>query len=921
MSRRFLTVLAVVLGPLAASAFRVELATISPEMKAVLLREDPALLDKDLSAAEVDGLLKRAHGLPGVERVVANDLGDDRLRIEIQLFRRIGKVKFTGLKALSDSSARTAFGLSSGEAFEMNSLVDAAERLRTAYREIGVLNPVFDVETPEEHPGTVDLLVKVTENAISHIESWTVQSPDPELNKKYEKWLNAKASGRYTDATIQKAQDYLRADLRAARRLRAEVGSPEARFSADESRVDMTVKLDKIDAYIVTFRGNREFSSDKLEDDILDLRDFTTANPNVTSELAEKIRQAYLARGYARVDVTSSESDGRTPFTRRIQFDIDEGPQVRIEKIEVKGHFSRKESYYAKLIADSSSKQVRAGFYIKDDLENGFKKLVLELQNEGYLLAKIVSTRTQYARDGSRITVYVNLDEGPMTIVDGIVFEGNQQIPSAELLPLLDLRIGGPLQLDQIERSAQLIRQHYQDNGYIEMQILNEKDPDLVAYSENNTRAKLIFKIQEGPQVRVASIMLDGNSFTRDQVILNELDFEVGDLLTPAKIDDSTARLQRTGYFGNVEIRTLEEKTSVANRTVIVRVTERNPGVFTIGAGATNEDDFTLRGYTGIAYNNIMGTGRGISSRFEGNYNVAHTRIFETKVTVGYLEPYLFNTRNRGRVNLSRTRGINQNDPSRNLITEENKVVYSAEREFTSHVIGTWDVWSLATYNDTYRDGALPNSNLDIAMTTLHLDLDYRDNPFNPTHGTFSRFAADYSSPKIGSLNCDEFWRAFASFNFYLPVPGTHVTWANSLQARYLKSLSGGLDGGVSYDKVGFRLGGRSTVRGFEGSSEEFPSTSIIDTNYKLLTSATSSLLKTELRIPLWWENVDGVVFYDGGAVTIEGVDLGDVYRDSAGFGVHYNTPVGPVSLEFAWKLDRKAGEQPWQFHLSVGTF
>lgn len=901
--------------------YRVNADALPAEVRAALLEENPGLTERRHSGRDVDALLKRLRLMPGVERATALEDGET-LRLRVQLFRKIGRIRFAGQDAMGESEARAAFGLASGDPFEQRQVIEGAERLRLAYRELGAMNPVFDVETPEVSPGVVDLDVKITEGPITRIGEWTVISPDPALNDRYERQLNSRFSGVYTDARLQKAQDFLRADAAATGRLRAEIGAPEARFNAGETRVDLTIRLDHVDEYSVSFRGNRAFSENKLENDVLDLRNFSTANPNITAEMSERIRQAYITEGYPRVDVDAIETDGSKPFKRRIQFDINEGPHVRIEKVDIKGRFSRPASYYADFILRNGTKKEKQTYYVKEEIDAGIQSLVTQLRNEGHLVAKIVSSRTQYSRDGGDVTIFVNLEEGPLTIVDGIRFEGNRHVPAEQLLPLLDLQRGSPLKLNEIERSVQALRAHYLENGYIEMQILNEKSSDLVVYDEGNTKATLVFKIEEGPQVRVASIMLDGNTFTKDYVLLNELDFEVGELLTPAKIDTSVTRLQRTTYFGSVEITTLEAKTAVENRTVIVRVTERNPGTLTFGAGATNEDDLTLRGYAGIGYRNLWGTGRGASIRGEANYNIADDKPFpETKLTFGYLEPYLLNTRNRGRINLSRSMGLDRSVVSRQKVTEKNTATWTIEREFTPQLLGAWDVYSLSTYNDFWRDDSKPPEQLDIVTTTLRMDADFRDSPVNPTRGQFTRVSFDYSSPKIGSRNVDEFYLASAAYNFYLGLPNTRVVWANSFGARYLKSIGAGADGGVPYDKVGLRLGGRSTVRGFEGS-EIFPTNAQLGSDaFKLTTTARSGVVKTELRFPLYWDWLQGVTFYDGGAVEIDGLEFDDPYRDAAGFGFHVATPVGPLSLEFAWKLDRKEGEDAMKFHLAVGTF
>ncbi|MBX2989035.1 MAG: BamA/TamA family outer membrane protein [Bdellovibrionaceae bacterium] len=907
-------------GALAQAAPRaVDLSALPAPQREELLKTDPNLAGKSLSLEAVDELLRSLQRMPGVEKalVVEEDAGGP-WKLEVRLARRIAGVRFTGLDILSESAARGAFGLAKGDTYQVDALIEAATRLRNAYKDRGALNPIIDIETPEETPGLVQLNVKVNEGAVTVVRDWRVESANGALNERLKRLLEKLRGAPYTEDRLQNAQNILKTELRTKGYLRAELTGPETQFSADETSAVVTFRVDKPESYSVDFRGNKALSSRFLEEKIIDLKNFFTVNPSVGNELAEKIRQAYLQRGYARVETRVEENEGSTPFSRKLLLIIDEGPQIRLEKIDVRGRISRPPEFYAEFIQEHSSKIVDQGFYNKDDLETGFKNLVLELQNEGYLVAKIISTRTQYNRDRSKITLHVNMDEGPLTLVDGISFEGNFSFPSAELQGLLDLRAGEALRLNEIEKSKAALKNFYQEHGFIEMQILNESG-DLVTYNEDNTRAELLYRIQEGPQVRVASILLDGNTFTKDYVIMNELDFEVGELLTPSKIEETVSRLQRTGYFGSVEVKTLEEKTAVANRTVIVRVTERNPGLFTIGVGATNENELTIRGYTGIGYRNLFGTGRGVSARVEANYNTK-LKYLDNKVVLGYLEPYLFNTRNRFRANVSRSKTIV--DYTEQKVEESNQTTYSIERDFTSHVTGIWDVWSLGTYNNTYLNSNR-ESKLDIASTILRLDVDYRDNPFNPSKGSLSKLSVEFSSPKIGSVKSDEYWRSTASATHYWTFWNPGWVWANSLRGGYLQSVGHGIDGGVPYDKVGFVLGGRSTLRGYEaGTDEVFPNNNDLggtDT-YKLLTSATMGLLKSEVRFPIWGE-IGGSVFYDGGTVRIVGLNLPDDYRDSTGFGFHYNTPVGPLNVEFGWKLKPRPNEAPWRFHLSIGTF
>lgn len=897
----------------------IDLSNLPPNMRNDLLRAHPEVTST-ASLALIDQVLRTLQAATGVEQVSAFE-NNGVISFEIRWSRKVGSISFTGLAGLSQGQALSALGFSEGSSYESVSLMDGIEQLRKVYRSQGWLNPRIEVQPVIVGPGIVDLQFEVREGVRTILGEYIVRSSDNELNLRLQKLLRDRHRGPFSDERLQNAQAVLRDELKKSKHLRADVLAPEIRFNADESTASVSYRIERVSSYSVEFRGQRDLSARTLETKVLDLENFTTTNPNIAAEMTEKIRQAYLQRGFARVEVTAEEIDGRRPFTRRLIFTINEGPKVRIADYEISGRISRKPPYYADYIRDHSTPLIKQNAYNREDLETGFKNLIVELQNEGFLLAKIVSTRSQYNRDRTQITIFVNIDEGPLTLVDQVLFEGNQRVSSEELRRLLNLKSGEALRLDEIEHSIGAIKTFYQEKGFLEMQLLNDGE-DLVQYNEDNTRASLSFKVFEGPQVSVGSIILDGNSFTRDNVILNELDFSVGDLLTPSKIDESIARLQRTGHFGSVEIRTLEEKTGVESRTVIVRISERDPGVFTLGAGATNERNLTVRGYTSVAYRNIMGTGRGASLRLDGNYNILGIKYPELRLTFGYLEPYLFNTRVRGRINISRSKSVV--DYERSKIREVNQATWSIERSFTSNVIGTWDLYSIATVkeftidpNEEFRDQLL-----DIASTGPTLDFDYRDNPFYPTRGHLTTFNVEYSTPSLGSSRTIEYWRATAGFNFYLGVPNTRVVWANSLRGGILQNLSKEPDGAVPYDKKGFILGGRSTLRGYEaGTSEVFPNASDLgDPDYALKTRARMGLIKSEVRFPVWG-SLEGAVFYDGGTVTIDGLEFKDNYRDTAGFGIRYMILMIPLNLEFGWKLDQRDGEEPWRFHLSMGTF
>lgn len=916
---------------------RVDLSDLAPAIQESLYKQIPALKSGEFKKSDLDAAIRQLVGQELFDAVEIHELNPDLFKVTVSKTKRLTQIQFKGLESISETEVRREFALNEKTPFDQQTLIDAGERVRKLYNERAFLNAIVDLEYASLSSTDMAVTVRVKEGLQTLISGVDVQCANSELRERVEKLLRKKNNEPLLERNLAEMRKTVKDFFGEKRYLKSDLQGPQIELSKDESRAHLLFTIDKADKFRILFTGNTKLSDRELEN-ALDLDNFFTSNPNAGPELATKIKNYYLAEGYARVLVTSEETATSENYSTDIQIDITEGPRVKIKEISFSGRFSLSGEEYQKILLANSAPLIQKGYYNRDDLETGFKNLVIDRQNQGYLKAKVVSSRAVYNKEKDQISVLINFDEGPMTLVQGIGFVGNSSYSEPELKAILGLEVGRPLKLSALDEALQRLKTFYRNNGFLEMSLLNEHD-DLVNYNSENTLVNLKFKIYEGPKIVVGSIVIDGNNITKEYVIMKELEFKVGDVLTPQSLEESTSRLQRLGHFSSVDIRTQEEKTQVARRTIIVRVTDREPGLFNMGIGLSNERQLTLRGFLGIAYRNIGGTGRGASARIDGNYNIADIQYLERRATVGYLEPYLLDTRTRGRVNFTQSNMISPTNENNGVETRQ--FAFSIEQDITSHVLVSFDLWNKATYrnyilktNDELPDAkdpskADPNSRVEIAFVGPTVDIDFRDHPFNPTTGTFTRFNLEYASPAIGSSATIEYLRSIAGFTHYLPVNKAKTwVWANSVRFGYLKNMSGRADGGVPYDKKGLIFGGQSTIRGFN-PGEAFPNsadfntaTGLQETIPLLRTEAKSYLLKSELRFPIH-NNFGGALFYDGGAVLIQNVDLPDPYRDSAGLAVRYSTPVGAVSLEWGFKLDRHTDrDESWyQFHFSIGTF
>jgi outer membrane protein insertion porin family len=833
------------------------------------------------------------------------------------------KITFKGLSETTESEALNTMGLSLSNVLDEDNLKAGSEKLILFYRELGYRFAEVKFNIVSESTLVKNVIFTVDKREQTKLRQIKVEGLDePRLNTSIVRSLIRKyRRADLTQDTLSKISTDLRFYLSWNGYYLADVPSPQIQFAADELTANILYKIVPNQRYKIEVTNTQNFTHDYIEEEILKLNTYYSKDGNIGSELAEELKKFYTNEGYTHASILYYE----TKINDRIHLylNVDEGPHTKVVDFTVVGQYSRPEKFYKEKFYELASAKVQDKVYIKEDIEVAAKNLLIYLQNEGFVNAKISRVLTSTDRDDlGRGSIALQIEEGQQVKLTSIEFNGVSEKNKEAVAKSLSLSVGQNLSLAQLENSIANMRNYYLSQGHLEFRLTNSAQ-DIITYADNNSTAKLKFNVQEGPQVLIQSIDIEGNTRTLDKLILLELDFGTGETLTPAKIEESILRLQRTGYFNSVEIYTLEKETSIANRTVIVKVVERDPGLRVLGIGLTDENGGTLHGYAGVAYRNFWGRGVGVSLRGEANYNFARIRFLENRLTLGSVWPYIFDTRARFRI--SATRSTTIADTRINKISEANTAIFSIEQDFSSNVTGLLS-YAVTTFFD---HGIRPSDEIEFGYSSESLvigsigpaiELDYRDNLFNPTKGSFTRLAFEYAADGIGNNNVDDFYRATGQTTVYVPFNNSGVVFAQSLRAGYIKVVDDRGEG-VPFDKRGFSLGGRTSIRGFE-SSEFFPTTAQIGASYRLLTASQYQLVKSEIRFPISVKyDLGGAIFYDGGQVSIEGVNFSDYWRDAVGIGIRYNTPVGPLNLEFAKKLDKKTGESDGAFHLSVGVF
>lgn len=895
--------------------------------------EDKALVQKYLSINPnpeiADNIIKILMGTGFYSAVQIFKKGTDNYIVQAEVLKTLSQVKFKGLSAIDEIEALNAIGLKPGSRINRGQLAESEDRLRELYGRSGYFNPEIEMSIPNSSKSEVTLIVAVKENLPCRIKGIKILSPNELLINKLLSEIKSFKGKIFSEKNLADMEEEARAFIRSKRMLSARLVQKSASYNPDKTEAYLVYDLSDPYTYGLQTKGNEKYTNGDLAR-AADLDSFDQSSLNPAAEIAERIRKKYLENGFADVKLSFDQTTNEKEFKKNVIINVTEGKQIEIKKIEVIGRLSRPPKYYANFIMDNSSDAIEDDYYVAQDLKLGYQNLLTELNNQGYLRAKLQSTRQEFNPERTKVVIQVLLDEGPLTQIKNIRFENLKSYTEAELLEVLGLKPNSPLRLNSLEQGIQRIKEYYRNSGYLEMGINNERS-NLVTYDDKGYEASIRIDIYEGPQVIVREILVEGNTFTKDYVITKEIDIDVGDVLTPEKMDEAQKRLDRMNIFSRVEIRTLEANTNVSKRALIVSVTERNPGSFRMGLGITNRRQLTARGFAGISYSNLFGTARAVSLRVSAENNLKLDNYLEYEAIAGYLEPFLFNSRFRGRLNLSRQEKVSDYDEatSTSKITATNKVALLVERDITSKIRFTWNFWSMEsvkTFQDPRNLPGFDGSELEIATIGPLLDIDYRDNPFLPTSGTFTRIEADYSNPNIGSSDKIEFVRTQATFTYYQKIVSPKWVWANSVRGGYERNLSKEPGSGIPR-LYAFYLGGYTTIRGYSGVDEDqIPPSSIFPSTQELIIpdDSTFFLYKSELRYPIYGF-LGGVLFYDAGRVNIAGNTTMEndprPLKESAGIGIRINTPVGPLSLDYARKLYPGPGESPDHFHLSIGTF
>jgi outer membrane protein insertion porin family len=812
-------------------------------------------------------------------------------------FPRVAEIEVAGAKRLAPAQIIPASRLKRGSAVEEKDLADAEEAVRAFLMRKGFVRGTASVSvTCNVENGGGKVLVTVAEGEPGTVGKLRFSGATRFTPEEMARFLGAEAGKPHDFLRWEKGLSRLRSEFKGAGFLTVRVSDSVERCDPSSDLLCPAVQVEEGPKYDVRWEGASAFAPDRLAE-VGGLRgDEQVSEGALVHDLRERLVAYYRERGYLQFDAAVSvegSSAGRTPLI----VSVVEGKRGYVKDVRFSGNRGLSE----KALRGQMTTRGRGLFYwitdsgqYRDEEWNDDLNAIVGLyQKSGYARMKVLGVDNAWD-DGGGIVKTIRVEEGPRYRVREIVLLGNDHFLRAEFLALFRNREGEYLDYAGAEADQEAVAAHYRDAGYLDVRVESE------VRFEGDASSVLRFAIVEGPRYRLGNIVVRGTLLTRETAILRENPIAPGRTAGEKDLLRFQQAVYATGLYKSVRVQRVKRP----EEGVLDLVFEVEEALFfelEFGGGWGTDTGF--RGLLGAKEKNLDGLGRSVSAQ-------AIVSQKEENLIGDLREPWIFGNRWKWEGGLT---GSYLKAERVSFDLRKVGVVASITRKLLerSSVSLQYEL-SRNQVSNVAPDAVLSpedQGTATIGAVRALVVTDFRDDPFNTKKGTLLSGSVELATLPLGSEV--DYIKMSGQSSFYFTVFRRNTV---VLSARAGMAYAFGRTPEVPIEKR-FFLGGRTTVRGFK---EDALGASGADGNP---TGGDRMVnLNAELRVPLRYGLI-GAVFIDAGSVwfardPVNGFDL----RETPGLGLRYLTPVGPIGLDYAWKLDRREGESAAEWHFTIGA-
>ena len=660
----------------------------------------------------------------------------------------------------------------------------------------------------------------------------------------------------------------------------------------------------------VEWVGLKEFDKDVLvkalkEVGISEGRPFDKA---LADKAEQELKRQYITRSLYGAEVMTTV----TPVERnrvKLTFTVTEGGPSKIKEIRINGNQAFSEGtlkdQFTLDVGNWLSWYTKSDRYSRTKLNADLESLRSYYLARGFLEFRVDSTQVAISPDKQDISITINVTEGERFVVSGVKLEGNYLGKDDEFKALVKIGLGQPFNAETVTETTKAFNDYFGKFGYAFARIDVRPEIDRV-----NNRVNFVLQADPSRRAYVRRINVAGNNRTRDEVIRREFRQLESAWYDGDKIKLSRDRVDRLGFFTDVNIETQEVPATTDQVDLTITVVEKPTGSVSLGAGFSSTEKVALS--FGIRQENAFGSGNYLATEI-------NTSRFNRTIVVSTTDPYftpegisrtvdLFHRTTRpylGDLNayslVSSGAGLRFGVP----FSEIDTVFFGLNYEQTTINPGTNLPNAYVEYVQQfgYSSNSLP--------LTVGWARDGRDSALVPNRGTFQRFNADFSA-----TGDSRYIRSNYQVQQYTPL-SKKFTLALNADFGWGQGV-----GGRPYPLFkNYFVGGLGSVRGFQQSTLG-PSDS---SNSIFLGGAKKIVMNAELLAPFPGAGSDRTLrlftFADTGRAFGENekVSLKEL-RSSFGVGLSWISPMGPLRFSYAIPLKRQDTDKIQKLQFQIGT-
>jgi outer membrane protein insertion porin family len=659
----------------------------------------------------------------------------------------------------------------------------------------------------------------------------------------------------------------------------------------------------------VSFVGLKEFDKDTLTKSLKDagIGEGLPFDRAVVDRAEQEIKRQYLSRSLYGAEVVTTV----TPLERNrvnVTFTMTEGDAAKIKEVRITGATVFSESQLVSLMDLTASGWLtwytKSDRYSRSKLNADLETLRAYYVNRGYLEFTIDSTQVTISPDKQQISIAIAIREGQPYTVTGVRLEGQWLGKEDEFRSLVRIRPGQSYRGEDVVNTTRAFADLFGRFGYAFARV--DARPEI-----DRATGQVVVVVVADPQRRVYVRRIDvaGNTRTRDEVIRREFRQLESAWYDGQRIKLSRDRVERLGYFKEVNVETNEVAGAPDQVDLLVTVEERPTGNLMLGAGYSSAEKLTLS--ASLKQDNVFGSGHYLAvevNTSQSNRNL----VFST------VDPYFtIDGISRGIDLFYRTsRPLNSLGDEYQLATPGATIRFGVPfSDFDTVFFGVGvertEIKATTSIPNSYYLFREQFGSVSHALPlTLGWQRDQRDSVLTPTSGRYQRVNLEWSV--AGDVR---YLRTNLQYQQYWALPAKLTLGVNAELG-----WGQGLGGKPFPIFKNFYGGGLGSVRVFEQGS-----LGVVDPTGAFIGGAKRLNVNGELYFPVPGTGNDKSLrifaFADAGNVWREGEPITTAsLRASTGLGLSWISPVGPLKLSWGVPLQATSKDRIQRFQFQIGT-